>query len=666
MWLLLVSFGSMHGQLSDTLQEVTISGTLKAVTRQNSAVPVEIYRPTFFKKNPAPNIFESLQHINGVRPQVNCSLCNTGDIHINGLEGPYTMVLIDGMPIVSGLSTVYGLSGIPASILDRVEIVKGPASSLYGSEAMGGLINIITKSPIRTEFTLDGFTTSWGEANLDAGYSSRVSDRVSMLTGVNYFNYSNPIDENADGFTDLALADRISVFQKWRFNRADDKLFSLMGRYFYEDRWGGQTHWKRHHRGGNEVYGESIYTSRFELVGAYDLPVTPKIRLGFSYADHDQNSVYGTTAFLARQRISFGQLVYDTRVNKHDILIGAAFKHQYYDDNSVITPRARRESVPGVFVQDEIAFSKKHSVLLGGRYDYHKDHGSIFTPRFAYKWQPSAKTTVRFNAGSGFRIVNLFTEEHAALSGSREVVIQGDLKPERSWNGTLNMLKRLDFADGSLVHIEAAAWLTHFTSAILPDYDSHPNQIIYANTNGTSRAQGISVNADWTSPYGLKANLGASLMDVTRTQEGVRSRQLLTERFSMNWAVSWRIPQTRIDLDYTGNLYSPMALPLQGPLDPRLPESPWWSIQNIQATVKVNRSFEFYFGVKNLLNWTAAKASPMLIARAGDPFDQNVAFDPNGNPVSTPDNPYALTFDTTYIYGSNQGLRSFGGLRLLF
>ena len=101
----------------------------------------------FSERNPTPSIFESLQNVNGIRPQLNCNVCNTGDIHINGLEGPYTFVLIDGMPIVSGLSTVYGLSGIPQSLIERVEIVKGPASTLYGSEAVGGIINIITKQP---------------------------------------------------------------------------------------------------------------------------------------------------------------------------------------------------------------------------------------------------------------------------------------------------------------------------------------------------------------------------------------------------------------------------------------------------------------------------------------------------------------------------------------
>ncbi|MFT6514667.1 MAG: outer membrane receptor for ferrienterochelin and colicins, partial [Neolewinella sp.] len=130
-----------------TMDEIVVTGTMKAVSRTNSPVPVEVYTADFFRANPTPSVFESLQNVNGVRPQLNCAVCNTGDIHINGLEGPYTMVLIDGMPIVSGLSTVYGLTGIPQSLIARVEVVKGPASTLYGSEAVGGLINVITKDP---------------------------------------------------------------------------------------------------------------------------------------------------------------------------------------------------------------------------------------------------------------------------------------------------------------------------------------------------------------------------------------------------------------------------------------------------------------------------------------------------------------------------------------
>src|SRR5690606_38755797 len=169
------------------------------------------------------------------------NVCNTGDIRINGLDGPYTMVTIDGMPIVSALGSVYGLSGIPKSMIDKIEIVKGAASTLYGSEAVGGLINIITKRAKTVPlFTADILSTSWLENNIDLGYRATFGKNLDALIGVNYFNYNNPVDNNNDNFTDMSLQNRVSVFSKWNFNRKSAKEFSLVSRYLYEDRWGGE------------------------------------------------------------------------------------------------------------------------------------------------------------------------------------------------------------------------------------------------------------------------------------------------------------------------------------------------------------------------------------------------------------------------------------------
>lgn len=648
----------------NALDEVVITGTLKAVRRSESPVPVETYSPVFFKKNPTANIFEALQNVNGVRPQLNCNVCNTGDIHINGLEGPYTLVLIDGMPIVSGLSTVYGLSGIPNSLLERVEIVKGPASSLYGSEAVGGLINIITKNPKSAPvLSADGFTTSWGEANLDLGFKANVGKTASVLIGTNYFNYDNPIDNNGDNFTDVTLQERISIFQKWNFNRKSNKLFSLAGRYFYEDRWGGEMQWNKSFRGGDIVYGESIYTERYELLGAYELPIKEKMLFSFSYTDHDQNSVYGNTKYLAQQKIAFTQLTWDKKLKNHDLLFGTAIRYNFYNDNTPATITNDENWIPSLFVQDEIKFNEKHTILLGARYDYNDNHGSIFTPRFAYKFKATDTDIFRLNAGTGFRIVNLFTEEHAALTGSREVIVLENLKPEQSYNVNLNYLKKIYSENGNFIGIETSAWYTYFTNSIIPDYDTNPNQIIYKNLNGFAVTKGISSNVDMVFQNGLKVILGATFMDVSKTENNIKARQILTEKFSGTWAISYSLPKFFIDIDYTGNIYGPMRLPLLGELDPRQEYSPTWSIQNIQFTFNKFKNFELYLGVKNLLNWTPNRGNPFIIARANDPFDKNVKFDSNGNALVTPDNPYGLTFDPSYVYGPNQGIRSFFGLR---
>jgi len=650
--------------LAQSLDETVVTGTLKPVSRLESPVPVEVYSPTFFKKNPTASVFDALQNVNGVRPQINCNVCNTGDIHINGLEGPYTLVLIDGMPIVSGLGTVYGLTGIPNSLIDQIEIVKGPASSLYGSEAVGGLINIITKNAITApEFFADGFVTGWGEYNLDVGSKIEVGKKANMLLGINYFNYDVPIDNNGDNFTDVTLQDRISIFQKWDFERDNSRIFSVAGRFFYEDRWGGEMQWTPEFRGGDEIYGESIYTRRWEILGKYQLPIEEKMLLSLSYNDHNQNSVYGDTQYLADQRIGFAQLTWDKSAGNHDLLFGSALRYNYYDDNTPATADADNIWIPSFFAQDEIKLAPKHSFLAGLRYDYDKRHGNILTPRAAYKWKISDNDIFRINAGTGFRVVNLFTEDHAALTGAREVIITEELKPERSVNVNLNYMKKIYSDNGTFVGIDASAFYTHFSNIILPDYDTNPNQIIYDNLDGKSVSKGISANLDVVFPNGIKFLLGATWQDVSNTENGITQQQILTESITGTWNLSYTFRMLDLSVDYTGNLYGPMRLPLLGDLDPRQEYSPTWSIQNIQFTYKGWNNFEVYGGIKNLLDWTPNKGNPFIIARTNDPFDKNVTFDANGNAVATPDNPYALTFDPSYVYAPNQGIRGFFGVR---
>lgn len=650
--------------VAESLDEMVVTGTLKAVSRSESPVPVEVYSPTFLKQNPTANIFEALQNVNGVRPQINCNVCNTGDIHINGLEGPYTLVLIDGMPIVSGLGTVYGLMGIPNSLIEQIEIVKGPASSLYGSEAVGGLINIITKNNLEApDFAADTFLTGWGEYNLDVGAKIDVGKKANVLLGLNYFNFDQLVDNNGDNFTDLTIQDRISVFQKWGFQRKDNRIFSLAGRYFYEDRWGGELQWTPEFRGGDEIYGESIYTSRWEILGKYQLPLEEKVLFSFSYNDHSQNSVYGDTPYLADQRIGFAQMTWDKKVGRHDLLLGTSLRYNFYNDNTPATPLADEVWIPSLFLQDEVALANKHSLLMGLRYDYDNRHGAIYTPRTAYRFKITDNDILRLNAGTGFRVVNLFTEDHAALTGARDVIVTEALEPERSVNVNLNYLKKIYGSNGTFASLDASAFYTRFSNAILPDYDTNPNQIIYDNLDGFSESQGISANLDVVFPNGFKFLLGATFQDVSQTENGVKTRQILTESYTGTWNLGYTFQNLKLTVDYTGNLYGPMRLPTLGETDPRSDYSPLWSIQNVQFTYKGLKDMEIYGGIKNLLDWTPNRGNPFIIARANDPFDREVVFDSNGIPVATPNNPNALTFDPSYVYGPNQGIRGFLGLR---
>lgn len=646
-----------------TLKEVmVVSGTMKEVSKMNSPIPVEIYSPALFLKNPTPSIFESLSMVNGVQPQLNCNVCNTGDIHINGMEGPYTMVLIDGMPIVSSLATVYGLSGIPNSMVKRIEVVKGPASTLYGSEAVGGLINIITKEPsLSPLFHADISGTSFGEYNADISAKLKVNKAYSLV-GVNYFNFWNRVDTNNDNFTDVTLQNRLSLFNKWDFQRSSGRLSSLAMRYVYEDRWGGELQWDKNLRGSGEVYGESIYTNRVEIIGNYQLPLEKEnIILDFSYNYHLQDSYYGTIKYFAGQHVTFGQLRWDKKIRKHDLLIGIPYRFMHYDDNTVGTVSLENvnkpmvTSLPGIFLQDELKFSEAFTMLAGMRYDRHNHHGNILSPRLSFKYSPDKNNTFRLSTGNGFRVVNLFTEDHAALTGARQVIIEEELKPEESWNVNLNYTKQIQHRSG-FIGLDGSIFYTYFTNKIVGDFLADPNSIIYSNLDGYAVSKGITLNTDFTFINSLKIIVGTTFMDVYQVEGSssnnrIRKSQLFAPKVSGTYAVSYTFNKPGITIDLTGRLNGPMYLPVV-PHDFRPEKSPWFTIMNVQLSKTFTNGLELYAGLKNLLNFIPN--DPLL--RPFDPFDKYV----------TVNNPQGFTFDTSYNYAPIQGIRAFAGLRYTF
>lgn len=648
-----------------SMEEVVITGTLTLVHKTASPIPVEVYTPAYFRKNPAPNLFEALQLVNGVQPQLNCNVCNAGDIHINGMEGPYTMVLIDGMPIVSSLSTVYGLSGIPSAMIKSVEVVKGPASTLYGSEAIGGLINIITKDAstaprIKTDVSVTGI----GEYNVDIGSGYRMKSTQGLL-GINYFDFSHRRDINNDHFTDLALQRRLSIFNKWQHRFSDRVQSSLAVRYVHENRWGGELNWQPRYRGGNVVYGEQVLTRRMELIS--NTRWGKGWNLDISWNRHRQESWYGLTVYAATQEVAFTQLRWNHTVGKHSLLAGLPLRYTYYDDNTPATAnlagmnRPDRILLPGIFLQDEWTVNDQLLVLAGIRYDYHQRHGSILTPRLSFKYSPAPGQVFRMSMGNGYRVVNLFTEDHAALTGAREVVINGTLRPEQSWNLNLQYSTTVRYP-GGFGSIDAGAFMTRFSNRIVPDYLTDSRKIIYANLNGYALSRGITLNTAWNFISGLKIIAGATLLDVFQSEKdsagkSVRRPQLFAPAFSGTFAISYSI--RKLTLDLTGRVNGPMQLPVVE-ADFRPERSPWYGLLNLQCSTPLGKQLEGYAGVKNLLNFIPKH--PIL--HPDDPFNRpgGKYFDAAGQPRADT-NPNGYSFDPSYNYAPVQGAKWFIGIR---
>lgn len=181
-------------------------------------------------------------------------------------------------------------------------------------------------------------------------------------------------------------------------------------------------------------------------------------------------------------------------------------------------------------------------LLLGYRYDHHQAHGHIHSPRVAYKYNWGDFLTLRLSFGTGFRVVNIFTEDHSALTGWREVVLREKLNPEQTLNGNINVVMR-KYRESWFGGLDITGFYTWFTNKISADLDTDPNLIIYDNLKGHAVSKGVSVSADITFANGLKIMKGITLMTVYQVEKDSIGNEIKTIQLH---APKWSVLHCRI------------------------------------------------------------------------------------------------------------------------
>lgn len=580
-------------------------------------VKVDVVRAAFLRRNAGNNVMDAVSFLPGLTQQVDCGVCFTNNIRINGMEGAYTAVLLDGMPVMGALATVYALNGISPALIEQIEIVKGPGSAMHGSDAMAGVIDIITKDPrLAPRFSVDAYATSFGERSVEAAAAPRIGPTSALLGVTAAYNHAF-IDRNGDGFTDLPLVRRASVFAKWSAGAPAARVADVAIRVYDENRFGGTRAWTPADRGSSTVYGESIFTRRGELMGSVAPPGLP-FRIAFALARHHQDSYYGDQPFIATQQVAFARLLWRHAAGSHSITAGTELRLNDYRDTTRYQATRERDVVPGLFATDEIELGSGWTALAGVRVDRHPAHGSIWSPRLALKWDVGGHTTFRVAGATGFRVVSLFTEDHAALSGAREVRVAERLRPERSVTVTASMSRTIPVRgvdDAATLDIDA--YLTRFSNRILPDYDTNPDWIVYRNLRGHAETHGITVAMGYaTERQPLFANLGLTFEDVFVVSDGTRREVAFSPRFQGVFTLGYRFGA--LTLDWTGRVLGPMALPEHPPLPDR---SPWFTEQHVQAARTLRAGTELYLAVKNVFGYVQRDAIVGAATPFGDAFD---------------------------------------------
>lgn len=619
--------------------EIVVTGTMRKTYVKDSPVKVNLIKSEQLQQGrTSSNIMDLISSVNGLSTQLNCGVCGTNAIRINGVEGPNTAVLIDGMPIMGALASVYGLNGISPSIIDRVEVIKGPQSTLYGTQALGGVVNIITKNPETTPtFSADIYTKNTQESNINVAYSPK-SERFEGFVSGNVVRLENYRDRNGDNFNDLVKQTRLALFGKGTFlGKNDEKRFNVATKIYSENRTGGLEAFSDNQRGSDQIYGESIYTNRIEFLTDY-LPAGLNEQLRFSGAVtyHDQDSYYGTDRYDAQQGILFGQVTWDqTLGDRFKILSGTTLRYETYNDNTPATSDGEdKRFIPGVFSQAEFETGSLN-LLAGLRFDHHSEHGLVTAPRLSAKYSPGVFTTFRVSAGTGFRVVNVFTEDHAALTGSRDVVFTEDLEPEQSRSISTSLEQIIQFGSNPLT-VSLDGFYTHFSNQIIPDYDQNPNLIVYDNLDGFSVTRGVSLDLQQSfTDFPFSYNASFTLLDVYTEENGQREALTYAPDFIGSFGATYDIRSFDLSFGYNGNLTGPKRMPDNYVDDfGREGESPTYSTHDLKITKEfsnVNSSngigFEVYGSVENIFNYT------------------------QGSPLVDPGDPFGPNFDTIYTWG---------------
>lgn len=632
----------------------TVVGSLSAMKLKESPIRTNVLAGRALREIPADDATEALDFSNGIRETIACGICGTNDIHINGLEGVYTLMLIDGVPLLGGLASAYALDGIPLTMIQQVEVIQGPASARFGSQAVGGVINVVL-APLRSgsssgSLGIDGHQ----RLTLTAAAGWGPSEAPWQL-GLDAHHMGRRLDDNGDGMTDAPTIER--VVGTLRHQRSTDRRHwrsSLRG--FAEKRFGGALDFEEADRGGNNRYGERIDLFR----GEWLLGGAPKGNEGMTYQGgfsfHDQRSTYGQTNFNAREFTANAEAFHTGWSWKENRRItgGMSLMWDKYSDE---TPAASDMNVlvPALYIEHTGASKatgsgqKRISWIHGLRIEKPSNAAVVVAPRINFKWSPSHVVDVRLNAGRGYRRVHLFTEEHAALDGSRSVLQpDGGLRPESSWN--INLSGSWSTGDDTYTAtISGHVFSTLFTDRIYADYDSLPNAIVYRNIDGIGWNRGFGGDALLTGASGWSCSLGTTVLR-SQLLEGSKNPWLneawrwaedieFAPNVTANFGGGYRWENGGVNL--SGQHVGAMRLPYYDADEPERSEAfqllhlsvfRSWCPRNSENLEAKNT---LTIGVKNVTNTVQRR------------------------PIIAPDSPFSDEFDASRIYAPTEQRRLF-------
>jgi outer membrane receptor for ferrienterochelin and colicins len=492
-------------------ERIVVTGTRTRRRLEDVPVRTELVTREDLEVRAPATLADAVEFTTGVRVENDCQNCNFSQLRLLGLEGPYTQILIDGQPLLSSLAQVYGIEQIPARMIDRIEVVKGGGSALYGPGSVGGVVNVLPREATRTGGSLE----AEGEP-ADRDYSAAGGVDLAPRSGrtaLAVFGQSqivNPRDLDDDGFTEVARR-RLASFGA----RAARETLAGRGRVVVdlsrvrEERRGGD----RLERPPHEAEITEAVDNRRDaasLTWRHTASRTFDYRLTASFAHTDRDSYYGA----GRDPNAYGNsasdlIVLDSQLNhflgRHVLSWGAQYTRDALRDEQPAYSRHIDQAYAdlGFYAQDAWSFARGLELVVGARYDRHDAlSDGVLSPRAALAWGPSEDLDLRASVASGFRAPVVFDEDlHIMAVGGTVSVVRNapDLRPETSWNFMLGGEWRPELLGGRGM-LEANGFYTPLDELFFNAEQDDPGtpELEFSKVNlGSARVYGVELNAGW-------------------------------------------------------------------------------------------------------------------------------------------------------------------------
>lgn len=643
-----------------SLDEVTISVRQKATSRSLiQATNVMHVSSEELLKAACCNLAESFETNPSIDVNFADAISGTKQIKMLGLTSPYILITTENVPSIRGASQAYGLSFIPGTWVESIQITKGAGSVINGYESIAGQINAELQKPLTDDkLFVNAYGSGNGRFELNTHLNTKLSERWSTGLYLHGNLRETEFDKNDDSFLDATLMQQVNVMNRWQYTDQKNGYIGFLNfRYLNDDKQTGQTFFNpKTDRGTTNAWGSEIKTRRVDVSGKFGF-VSPEIPwrtggLQLAYSHHDQESYFGLNDYNIRHNSFYGSLLYNSIISdsRHKIKMGLSATYEGYRELVIAENFNREENSVGGFFEYNFDNMGNLNFTAGIRGDIHNRLGVFLTPRFHLRYTPWSKSAFRVSAGRGKRSANIFAENQNLFATSRSLNIMGsggkiyDLDPEIAWNYGLSFMQGFNLFNRQ-ADITLDFYRTDFVNQIVVDWEN-PSEINFYNLDGQSFSNSFQAEFNYNAFEHFDLRMAYKHYDVETTYLSGRKQAPLTpnHRFFANAAYEthqspkggkWKFDLT---FNYLGKQRFAATESFLNTIG--LSQfSPSVSTLNAQITKVFSSNFEVYVGGENI---TDVKQE---------------------NPIVGNEDPFGPNFDTTYVYGPIFGSSYYAGLR---